>query len=118
MEPRVTRFELDDPELLALVSPEMDRWLNSWSVEEQARYGGQYVLQRREGGGAMTRQFTVVVERDPESGWLVGEVTELPGCYTQARDMVELENNIREAIQVYLETTQDVQPFPQIWGSQ
>jgi len=41
----------------------------------------------------------------------------LPGCYTQARDMVELEKNIREAIQVYLETTQDVQPFPQIWGS-
>jgi predicted RNase H-like HicB family nuclease len=35
---------------------------------------------------------------------LVGEVTELPGCYTQARDMVELEANIREAIQAYLET--------------
>ena len=49
----------------------------------------------------MTHQLTVVVERDPESGWLVGEVTELPGCYTQARDMVELEKNIREAIQVY-----------------
>jgi len=65
----------------------------------------------------MTQQVTVVVERDQESGWLVGEVTELPGCYTQARDMVELEKNIREAIQVYLETTQDVQPFPQIWGS-
>jgi predicted RNase H-like HicB family nuclease len=66
----------------------------------------------------MTRQFTVVVERDPESGWLVGEVAELPGCYTQARDMVELEKNIREAIQVYLETTQDVQPFPQFVGLQ
>ncbi|MBM4430641.1 MAG: type II toxin-antitoxin system HicB family antitoxin [Chloroflexi bacterium] len=65
----------------------------------------------------MTQQVTVVVERDPESGWLVGEVTELPGCYTQARDMVELEKNIREAIQVYLGTTQDVQPFLQVWGS-
>jgi len=43
MEPRVTRFELDDPELLELVSPEMDRWLNSWSAEEQTKYGGQYV---------------------------------------------------------------------------
>jgi predicted RNase H-like HicB family nuclease len=30
----------------------------------------------------MTRSFTVVIERDPESGWLVGEVVELPGCYT------------------------------------
>jgi len=43
MEPIVTRFELDDPELLELVSPEMDRWLNSWPTEEQAKYGGQYV---------------------------------------------------------------------------
>jgi predicted RNase H-like HicB family nuclease len=66
----------------------------------------------------MTYQFTVVVERDPESNWLVGEVTELPGCYTQARDMVELEMNIREAIQVYLETVQDVQPLPQFVGLQ
>jgi hypothetical protein len=48
MEPRVTRFESDDPELLELVSPEMDRWLNSWSAEEQARYGGQYVAVSRE----------------------------------------------------------------------
>lgn len=56
----------------------------------------------------MTYEFTVAVERDPESGWLVGEVAELPGCYTQAQDMVGLEVNIREAIQVYLETVQDV----------
>ncbi len=38
----------------------------------------------------MEREFTVIIKQDPESGWLVGEVTELPGCYTQARDMVEL----------------------------
>jgi predicted RNase H-like HicB family nuclease len=56
----------------------------------------------------MTQQFTYVVERDPESGWLVGAVTELPGCYTQAENMVELEKNIREAIQVYLETERDI----------
>ncbi len=48
MKPKVTRFELDDPELLSLVSPEMDRWLNSWPAEEQARYGGQYVAVSRE----------------------------------------------------------------------
>ncbi len=43
----------------------------------------------------MTRQFTIVVERDPESEWLIGEVVELPGCYTPARDMREMETNIR-----------------------
>ncbi|MBI4674352.1 MAG: type II toxin-antitoxin system HicB family antitoxin [Chloroflexi bacterium] len=66
----------------------------------------------------MNRQFTVVVERDPESDWLVGQVVELPGCYTQARDMVELEKNMREAIQVYLETVNDSQMPSQFIGLQ
>lgn len=34
---KATCFQLDDPELLELVSPEMDRWLNSWPAEQQAR---------------------------------------------------------------------------------
>ncbi len=66
----------------------------------------------------MTQQFTVIAERDPESGWLVGEVAELPGCYTQAQNMVDLEKNIREAIQVYLETTAGLAPLPQFVGLQ
>lgn len=52
----------------------------------------------------MNYQFTVLIERDPESGWLVGSVTELPGCFTQAPGLAELETNMREAIQVYLAT--------------
>jgi predicted RNase H-like HicB family nuclease len=52
----------------------------------------------------MKRSLTVVVERDPESHWLVGEVVELPGCYTQAPDLPTLETNMREAIQAYLKT--------------
>ncbi len=56
----------------------------------------------------MTQQFTLIIERDPESSWLVGEVAELPGCYTQAENMADLEKNIREAIQVYLETSGDI----------
>jgi predicted RNase H-like HicB family nuclease len=66
----------------------------------------------------MTHQFTIVVERDPDSGWLVGEVAELPGCYTQAADMVELEKNIREAISVYLATAEDSQPWSEFVGLQ
>ena len=50
------------------------------------------------------KYFTVVVERDPETGWLVGEVTELPGCYTQAPDLPALEKNLHEAIEVFLKT--------------
>lgn len=48
MEVRITPYELDDPESLELTSPEMDRWLNSWSAEERARYSGQYVAVSRE----------------------------------------------------------------------
>jgi predicted RNase H-like HicB family nuclease len=66
----------------------------------------------------MTRQFTIIIERDPESGWLVGSVAELPGCYTQAPTMSELEKNMEEAIQVYLETVDEelLQPLPDFVG--
>lgn len=50
----------------------------------------------------MKRTFTIVVERDPESQWLIGEVVELPGCYTQAPDIMMLRANLREAIAGYL----------------
>jgi predicted RNase H-like HicB family nuclease len=59
----------------------------------------------------MKKSFTVVVERDPESNWLVGEIIELPGCYTQAADLPTLETNIREAISVYLKTVEPNEPL-------
>ena len=65
----------------------------------------------------MKRTFTVVVERDPESQWLVGEVVELPGCYTQAPDLPALEMNLQEAIQVYLETVEPDEPLPDFVGT-
>jgi predicted RNase H-like HicB family nuclease len=65
----------------------------------------------------MKRSFTVVVERDPESNWLVGEVVELPGCYTQAPDLPTLESNMEEAIRAYLGTTQPEEPLPDFVGT-
>jgi predicted RNase H-like HicB family nuclease len=61
----------------------------------------------------MKRSFTVVVERDPESNWLVGEVVELPGCYTQAPDLPTLEQNIQDAIRAYLKTAEPEEPLPE-----
>jgi len=61
--------------------------------------------------------FTVIVERDPESGWLVGEVAELPGCYTQAQDLPELEKNIQEAIRGYLQVAVEIEPAPEFVGT-
>jgi predicted RNase H-like HicB family nuclease len=65
----------------------------------------------------MKKSFTVVVERDPESNWLVGEVVELPGCYTQAPDLPMLEVNIREAIAAYLKTVEPEEPLPDFVGT-
>ena len=65
----------------------------------------------------MKRAFTVVIERDPESNWLVGEVVELPGCSTQAPDMPTLEANIKEAITAYLQTADDMGPASDFVGT-
>jgi predicted RNase H-like HicB family nuclease len=71
------------------------------------------------GGGAidMKKFFTIVIERDPESGWLVGEVVELPGCYTQAPDFPTLEANMREAILAYLKAGEVEEPLPAFVGT-
>ena len=67
----------------------------------------------------MEHEFTVIIERDSESRWLVGSVTELPGCYTQAPTMAELDTNIREAIAVYLATVEeDLDMAPSFVGLQ
>ena len=65
----------------------------------------------------MKRVFTIVVERDPGSSWLVGEVVELPGCYSQAPDLPTLEANMQDAIQVYLKTAQPEEPLPDFVGT-
>jgi len=65
----------------------------------------------------MKRSYTVVVERDPESTWLVGEVVELPGCYSQAPNLPMLESNIQEAISVYLRTALPEEPLPDFVGT-
>lgn len=65
----------------------------------------------------MKRTYTVIVERDPESGWLVGEVVELPGCYTQAPDLPALEANVREAVSAYLKTSLPEEPLPDFVGT-
>lgn len=49
------------------------------------------------------RTFKFVVERDPETGLLVGYVPGWPGAHTQAADLDELQQNLREVIEMLLE---------------
>ena len=55
-----------------------------------------------------SNEYTVLIERD-EDGYYVGEVIELPGCFTQAKTIEELMNRIKEAIALYLEEVGDVE---------
>ena len=47
--------------------------------------------------------FTVVIERD-EDGIYVAEVPDLKGCYTQGATLEEVLKNIKEIIELCLET--------------
>lgn len=47
--------------------------------------------------------FKIVLEPG-EDGWVVAECPSLPGCVSQGRTEAEAVDNIREAIQLWLET--------------
>jgi len=49
--------------------------------------------------------FKIVVHSEPVGGYW-GEVPSLPGCYSQGETMEELQANLREAINGYLEVLQ------------
>ncbi len=49
------------------------------------------------------RNFDFVVERDPETGLLVGYVPGWPGAHSQGVDLDELQENLREVIEMLLE---------------
>ncbi len=53
--------------------------------------------------GETVREFSVVIVED-ESGGYIAIVPELPGCHTQGDSLDEVIENVREAIELYLET--------------
>ncbi len=49
----------------------------------------------------MRREFTVLVHREDGSYW--ASVPELPGCFSHGLTIEELRENVREAIELYLD---------------
>jgi predicted RNase H-like HicB family nuclease len=47
-------------------------------------------------------KLKVVIEKD-ESGYFVAEVPAMPGCYSQGKTIEEVKQNIREAIEGWIE---------------
>lgn len=52
---------------------------------------------------SMQTTYTVVVERDPQTGYLVGYVPGFPGAHSQGETLDELNQNMREVIAMLLE---------------
>ncbi|MFH1224594.1 MAG: type II toxin-antitoxin system HicB family antitoxin [Candidatus Diapherotrites archaeon] len=53
----------------------------------------------------MERKFKIVVEKGID-GYFIGEAPELPGCYSQGKTLGELMDNMREAIELYMESAE------------
>ena len=49
------------------------------------------------------RSYNFVVERDPDTNLLIGYVSGWPGAHSQGADVDELQQNLREVIEMLLE---------------
>ena len=49
------------------------------------------------------KEYTAVVEKCPDTGFYVGYVPGFPGAHTQAETLDELNENLREVIEMLLE---------------
>ncbi|MEK6842392.1 MAG: type II toxin-antitoxin system HicB family antitoxin [Nanoarchaeota archaeon] len=54
--------------------------------------------------------FTVLIEKD-EKGWYVASVPDIPGCYTQGKTIEQVIERIKEAVEVCLESDEDIKPL-------
>jgi predicted RNase H-like HicB family nuclease len=55
-------------------------------------------------------EFEMIIEQDEDS-MLVGEVPQLPACYSQGRTLDELLRNMREVIELSLEELGELDPL-------
>lgn len=52
------------------------------------------------------QSFTAIIEKDPDTGLLVGYVPGFPGAHSQGETVEELVENLREVISMLLEDGQ------------
>jgi len=52
-------------------------------------------------------EYTIRIQKDPKSGWLVGQCEQLPEAITQGKDMEELMFMMKDAIELVLECKRD-----------
>jgi predicted RNase H-like HicB family nuclease len=54
----------------------------------------------------MEREFTAIIEK--KGRWYIGTVEEIPGVNTQGRTLAEVRRNLKEAIQLIVETNREL----------
>lgn len=55
-----------------------------------------------------------MVIENGEDEYYIGKVVELPGCHTQAKDLNELDEHVKEAIPLYLEAEAENLRVPEV----
>lgn len=48
-------------------------------------------------------KYTVIIEKDPESGWYIGKCIQVPGAVSQGETLDELMENMKDAITLVLD---------------
>ena len=49
------------------------------------------------------KEFTAIIEKDPETGLYIGYIPGFPGAHSQAESLDELNSNLREVVEMLLE---------------
>ncbi len=52
-------------------------------------------------------ELTIIVQKDLESGWFVGQIEEFPAAISQAKTIDELEENLKDALKLLLEVQKE-----------
>jgi predicted RNase H-like HicB family nuclease len=64
------------------------------------------------------KTFTAFIEWDPETNLYVGTVPGIPGAHTQGATLDELNQNLREVLELCLEESKPVEDLPEFVGLQ
>ena len=48
-------------------------------------------------------EYTIIIQKEPESRWYVGQCAELPEAISQGETLEELMDNMKEAIELAIE---------------
>jgi predicted RNase H-like HicB family nuclease len=67
-----------------------------------------------EGKNLIFTKLSVYIYEDQEEGGFYAEVSELPGCITQGDSIDEIKENIKDAVESYVETTEDDPGIPDL----